>query len=158
MILSCGLSNYAASLFHLMGHAFFKSLLFLTAGALIHLVAGEQDIRRLGKLVHSHPLLYNFFLIGSLSLVGFPFFSGFYSKELILTSAQWADRDIFAYFGCVFGTSGLTLTTVYSLRLIYLIFFGSSNINRMRLKNIHKLDFYSLLVLIILSLFSMFFG
>lgn len=87
MVFACGLSAYNLSLFHLYTHAFFKALLFLSAGAIIHGLYNEQDIRRMGGLIYIMPLTYIFFLIGSLALIGFPFLSGFYSKDAILETA-----------------------------------------------------------------------
>jgi NADH-ubiquinone oxidoreductase chain 5 len=87
MAFACGTSNYAASLFHLSNHAFFKALLFLGAGAVIHSLGNEQDIRKMGGLIQVMPFTYAMMLIGSLSLVGFPFLSGFYSKDVILELA-----------------------------------------------------------------------
>jgi len=87
MVLACGLSNYAVSLFHLLNHGFFKALLFLSAGSVIHAMKDEQDMRKLGGLVHSTPYTYSMMLIGSLSLMGFPFLTGFYSKDAILELA-----------------------------------------------------------------------
>lgn len=87
MVFSCGLSCYNVGLFHLANHAFFKALLFLTAGAIIHATNDEQDIRRIGGLVRVLPFCYSIFLVGSLALLGFPFLSGFYSKEVILEIA-----------------------------------------------------------------------
>jgi NADH:ubiquinone oxidoreductase subunit 5 (subunit L)/multisubunit Na+/H+ antiporter MnhA subunit len=87
MFFACGLSNYYVSLFHLFNHAFFKALLFLSAGSIIHSMRDEQDMRRLGGLSVTMPVTYICFLIGSLSLSGFPFFSGFYSKDVILETA-----------------------------------------------------------------------
>jgi len=87
MVFVCGLSHYALSLFHLANHAFFKALLFLSAGAVIHAIAGEQDLRKFGGLVQVLPYAYAMFLIGSLALMGFPFLTGFYSKDIILEVA-----------------------------------------------------------------------
>jgi NADH-ubiquinone oxidoreductase chain 5 len=87
MVLACGLSNYAVSLFHLLNHGFFKALLFLSAGSVIHAMRDEQDMRKLGGLIHSTPYTYSMMLIGSLSLMGFPFLTGFYSKDAILELA-----------------------------------------------------------------------
>ena len=84
MVFACGLSSYALSLFHLSNHAFFKALLFLSAGAVIHAISSEQDMRRLGGLLRLLPYTYGMFLIGSLALMGFPFLTGYYSKDLIL--------------------------------------------------------------------------
>jgi len=83
----CGVSGYHISLFHLVNHAFFKALLFLSAGALIHNLFFEQDIRRMGSLAKYYPLTFIFFFIGSLSLAGFPYLSGFFSKDFILEVA-----------------------------------------------------------------------
>jgi NADH-ubiquinone oxidoreductase chain 5 len=84
MLFACGLSQYSTSLFHLTNHAFFKALLFLSAGVIIHSLGDEQDIRKMGGLIHVLPLTYSLTFIGSLALMGFPFLTGFYSKDLIL--------------------------------------------------------------------------
>jgi NADH-ubiquinone oxidoreductase chain 5 len=87
MVFACGLSSYDVSLFHLINHGFFKALLFLSAGSVIHAMADEQDMRRLGGLISSIPFTYTMILIGSLSLMGFPFLTGFYSKDAIIELA-----------------------------------------------------------------------
>ncbi len=87
IVFICGLSNYSLSLFHLSNHAFFKALLFLSAGAVIHAVASEQDLRRFGALTRILPYTYAAFIVGSLALIGFPFLTGFYSKDVILEVA-----------------------------------------------------------------------
>jgi NADH-ubiquinone oxidoreductase chain 5 len=99
MIFACGVSNYSVSLFHLMNHAFFKALLFLSAGSVIHALADEQDMRKMGGLFKALPLTYSLMLIGSLSLMGFPFLTGFYSKDAILelTYASYSIKGTFAY-------------------------------------------------------------
>jgi len=84
MFLSCGLSNYLVAIFHLFNHAFFKALLFLGAGAIIHALYDEQDMRRMGGLINFLPFTYICILFGSLAIMGFPFLTGFYSKDLIL--------------------------------------------------------------------------
>jgi NADH-ubiquinone oxidoreductase chain 5 len=84
MVFICGLSNYSLSIFHLSNHAFFKALLFLSAGAIIHAMSDEQDIRRFGGLIKLLPYSYIMILIGSLALMGIPFLTGFYSKDLII--------------------------------------------------------------------------
>jgi NADH-ubiquinone oxidoreductase chain 5 len=84
MIFICGLSEYSLSMFHLVNHAFFKALLFLSAGSVIHSMSGEQDLRHFGKLTKFIPFTYSMMLLGFLTLSGFPFLSGFYSKDLIL--------------------------------------------------------------------------
>lgn len=96
-LLICGLSEYALSLFHLTNHAFFKALLFLSAGALIHSISNEQDLRRFGSLIRVLPYTYVRFRIGSLALRGFPFLTGFYSKDIILEVAG-ASYTIFGTF------------------------------------------------------------
>jgi len=88
MVLACGLSLYSASLFHLLNHAFFKALLFLSAGSVIHVLAGEQDIRRMGGLSKLVPFVYTCMLVASLALAGFPFLSGFYSKDFVIEAAN----------------------------------------------------------------------
>ena len=88
MVFACGLSGYNISLFHLFNHAFFKALLFLAAGAIIHALLNEQDLRRMGKLLKIMPIAYISVLIGSLALMGFPFLAGFYSKDAILEIAH----------------------------------------------------------------------
>jgi NADH-ubiquinone oxidoreductase chain 5 len=87
MVLACGISNYATSLYHLVNHGFFKALLFLSAGSVIHGVLDEQDMRKYGALINNLPLTYTMILIGSMSLMGFPFLTGFYSKDAILELA-----------------------------------------------------------------------
>jgi len=99
MVFICGLSSYDVSFFHLINHAFFKALLFLSAGSVIHAMSGEQDMRRLGGLSKLLPFTYSMMLIGSLALAGFPFLSGFYSKDLILEIAysKYMAPGYFAY-------------------------------------------------------------
>lgn len=88
MVLACGLSVYSLSLFHLFNHAFFKALLFLSAGSVIHILSGEQDIRKMGGLSKLSPFVYINMLVASLALAGFPFLAGFYSKDLIIESSN----------------------------------------------------------------------
>lgn len=97
MVFCCGLSLYNVSFFHLLNHAFFKSLLFLSAGSIIHSMAGEQDLRRYGSLFLFIPFTYISMLIGFLALSGFPFFSGFYSKDLIL-EGTFVSFEIYTFF------------------------------------------------------------
>jgi NADH-quinone oxidoreductase subunit L len=87
MFFACGMSNYSVGLFHLFNHGFFKALLFLGAGSVIHAVLDEQDMRKMGGLIKLLPLTYIAIIVGSLSLTGFPFLTGFYSKEVILEVA-----------------------------------------------------------------------
>jgi len=97
MIMSCGVSQYSIAIFHLVNHAFFKALLFLGAGIIIHALNGEQDIRRMGGLYKLLPLTYITMLIASFALSGFPFLAGFYSKEAILGSLYNANTYIHSY-------------------------------------------------------------
>jgi proton-translocating NADH-quinone oxidoreductase chain L len=127
MVFSCGLSGYSVALFHLLNHAFFKALLFLSAGAVIHGLSNEQDIRRMGGLGKIMPFTYTMFLIGSLALIGFPFLSGFYSKDLILEVA-FSSYTVSGHFAYWLGTVTAFLTAVYAFRLIYFVFFNKTNI------------------------------
>ena len=97
MVVACGISHYSISLIHLMNHAFFKALLFLSAGSVIHALSDEQDIRKMGGLIKLIPLTYILVVIGSLSLMGFPYLTGFYSKDLILELAFEQYYLTFAY-------------------------------------------------------------
>jgi NADH-ubiquinone oxidoreductase chain 5 len=121
MVFACGLSGYSAALFHLVNHAFFKALLFLSAGAVIHGLSGEQDIRRMGGLAKVFPFTYVMFLVGSLALIGFPFLSGFYSKDLILELA-YSKYTLTGHFVYWLGSVTAALTAYYSFRLVYLFF------------------------------------
>jgi len=118
MFFAAGLSGYHLSLYHLFNHAFFKALLFLSAGSLIHAMSDEQDIRKMGGLCKILPVTYVCFLIGTLSLIGFPFTSGFFSKEAILNQAfgKYTGVSLFAY---TLGVLTAGLTTYYSMRLLW---------------------------------------
>jgi len=121
MIFACGLSNYSVGIFHLTNHAFFKALLFLGAGSIIHALSDEQDMRKMGGLKKLLPFTYSVMIIGSLALIGFPFLSGYYSKDLVLEVAfgKYTSQGYFSYF---LGSLGAFLTAFYSTRLIYLTF------------------------------------
>jgi len=121
MVFACGISNYAVSAFHLANHAFFKALLFLTAGSVIHAMSDEQDMRKMGGLTKLLPLTYAFMMIGSLSLMGFPFLTGFYSKDAILELA-YAKYTVSGHFAHWLGTVSAFFTAFYSMRLIFLTF------------------------------------
>jgi len=121
MVFACGLSNYSVGIFHLSNHAFFKALLFLSAGSVIHGVNDEQDMRKLGGLKNLLPFTYSMMTIGSLALIGFPFLTGFYSKDLILEAA-YGKYAVIGYFSYFLGTLGAFLTAFYSTRLLYLTF------------------------------------
>ena len=157
MVFSCGLSSYNVSLFHLFNHAFFKALLFLSAGSVIHALGNEQDMRRMGGLINVLPFTYIMFLIGSLSLAGFPFLTGFYSKDVILelASLSFNIEGIFAFW---LGSISAFFTAFYSFRLIYLTFFTESNAYKSIFYYIHEVPFLMGIPLAILSICSIFFG
>jgi NADH-quinone oxidoreductase subunit L len=122
MFLAVGLGAYANGMFHLMTHAFFKALLFMAAGIVIHALAGEQDIRKMGGLRRLMPFTYIAFLVGSLSLSGIPPFSGFFSKDSILAATLahgWYGEILW-----VAGMIGTFLTGLYTFRLFFTVFWG----------------------------------
>ena len=157
MVIAIGLSSYNIALFHLMNHAFYKGLLFLGAGSVIHAVADNQDFRRYGGLRPFLPLTYSVMLIASLSLVAFPFMTGFYSKDFILESAygQFYFSSIAVYFIAVIGAM---FTTLYSVKVLYLTFITNPNGPLIHYKKAHEGDIFMSLPLIILAIFSIFFG
>ena len=154
MLLICGLSNYFFSLFHLFNHAFFKSLLFLSSGLIIHSLFDEQDIRKKGSLIKKNPIASIYLLIGNLSLMGIPFFSGYYSKDVILEIILVSPSFFFIIF---FSLLAAFFTSLYSLRLYYYVFL--SNINTPLLlyfiiKPNNYFEIYCLFFLFILSFLS----
>lgn len=156
MIFCCGLSAYDVSFFHLINHAFFKALLFLSAGSLIHSVANEQDLRKYGFYITDNaPYIYMALLIGSLALMGFPFLTGFYSKDLILEIA-YTKYTLLASFAYFLGVTTAFFTAIYSCRIIYLAFFFKNNIFR-RFLNFETSIFF-ILPLLFLIVGSLFFG
>ena len=157
MVIAVGLSSYNIALFHLVNHAFYKALLFLGAGAVIHAVADNQDFRKYGGLIAFLPLTYSVMLIASLSLVAFPFMTGFYSKDLILESAygQFYFSGTVVYF---IATIGAMFTTLYSVKVLYLTFLTNPNGPMVNYKNAHEGDIFMSLPLVILAVFAIFFG
>src|SRR5204862_95300 len=160
MVIAIGLSSYNVALFHLINHAFYKGLLFLGAGAVIHAVADNQDFRKYGGLISYLPLTYSVMLIASLSLVAIPFMTGFYSKDFILESAygQYYLSSIIVYF---IATIGAMFTTLYSVKVLYLTFLTKPNgsiINYKQGNAAHDSDIFMSMPLIILAIFSIFFG
>jgi len=129
MFFSCGLSNYHVAIFHLLNHAFFKCLLFLAGGALIHSFFDLQDIRKMGAAVNFLPLTYFTFLIASLALMGFPFLTGFFSKDLILelSYSRYIIHSNFIHFFAIFAAM---CTAVYSTRFLLYVFFLKTNTYR----------------------------
>src|SRR6201747_667982 len=157
MVIAVGLSSYNIALFHLVNHAFYKGLLFLGAGAVIHAVADNQDFRKYGGLRPFLPLTYSVMLIASLSLVAFPFMTGFYSKDFILESAygQFFFSSTVVY---AIATIGAMFTTLYSVKVLYLTFLTNPSGPLINYKHAHEGDIYMSLPLIVLTVFSIFFG
>jgi proton-translocating NADH-quinone oxidoreductase chain L len=157
MIFACGLSSYEVGIFHLSNHAFFKALLFLGAGSVIHAVSDEQDMRKLGGLQKLLPFSYSIILIGSLALVGFPFLTGFYSKDVILEIA-YAKYTILGHFCYYLGSFSAFCTAFYSTRLLFLVFLAEPNGNRFNILNSHEGSWRMTLPLFLLSILSIFIG
>jgi NADH-ubiquinone oxidoreductase chain 5 len=157
MVMAVGLSQYNVALMHVVNHAFFKALLFLGAGAVIHSFADEQDIRKMGGLIKFLPFTYTVMLVGSLSLLATPWLSGFYSKDLIIELAygQYSFSGIYAY---ILGSLTAGLTAFYSFRLISLVFLTVPNGIKNVYLNSHESNFAVVIPLFILALFSIFFG
>ena len=157
MVIAVGLSSYNVALFHLVNHAFYKGLLFLAAGSVIHAVGDNQDFRKYGGLRLFLPLTYSVMVIASLSLVAFPFMTGFYSKDFILESAygQFYFSSISVYFVAIIAA---IFTTLYSIKVLYLTFLANPNGSFNSYKMAHESDIYMSIPLIILALFSVFFG
>nr|YP_009912213.1 NADH dehydrogenase subunit 5 [Phallus echinovolvatus]QLD96651.1 NADH dehydrogenase subunit 5 [Phallus echinovolvatus] len=157
MVLAVGLSKYDVSLFHVINHAFFKALLFLSAGSVIHSMADQQDIRRLGGLIKFLPFTYTIMLIGSLSLLATPWLTGFYSKDLIieLGYAQYGFSGLYAY---ILGSVTAGLTAFYSFRLISLTFLTYPNAKKIDYLNSHEASLSVIIPLSILAIFSILFG
>lgn len=157
MVFICGLSEYKIGVFHLANHAFFKALLFLGAGSVIHSVLDEQDMRKMGGLKNLLPFTYSTMLIGSLALAGFPFLTGFYSKDLILEIA-FGNYNFLGYFSYWLGTFSAFLTTFYSTRLLFLTFLSKPNGYKPVVEKVFDSSYYISFVLGILAIPSIFIG
>ena len=157
MVFACGLSNYNVGLFHLANHAFFKALLFLGAGSVIHALSDEQDMRKMGGIRRLLPFSYSIMLVGSLALMGFPFLAGFYSKDVILEVSymtySWSGQCSF-----ILGILAAFSTAFYSIRLLYLVFLSNVNGNKNIIFNAHEGSINMVLPLFILCILSIFFG
>ena len=156
MFFACGVGAYSAAIFHLMTHAFFKALLFLGAGSVIHAMSDEQDMRKMGGIGHLIPWTRAFIWIGSLALAGVPFFAGFYSKDIILESAFVAEGAE-AGFAFVLGITAALITAFYSWRLIFMTFNGSPRASAEVVSHVHespKIMLYPLLLLVAGAIFS----
>lgn len=157
MVFITGLSHYSVSLQHLANHAVFKALLFLSAGCIIHGLSDEQDLRKMGGLIHIFPVSYVMILIGSLALVGTPFLTGFYSKDCILELAIAKHNTVgnFCYF---LGCSAAFCTSFYSFRLAFLTFVNPVNSFKNYIEHAHEAPITMVFPLIILSLGAIFYG
>lgn len=167
MVTICGLSNYDVGIFHLFNHAFFKALLFLTAGAVIHALANEQDVRKFGGLQQILIFSYTMLLIGTLALVGTPFLTGFYSKDVIL-ELSCARYSLTANFSYLLTSFSVLTTSYYSFRLLFMTYhsiLGShdwsnkvTNLHKANVPEAHDADWVMGSVLIILALGSLYAG
>jgi len=157
MVFTCALSHYQLGFFHLVNHAFFKALLFLSAGGIIHANSSIQDIRKYGALVRLLPLSFSMFVVGSLALVGLPFLTGFYSKDIILEIAAGSNSYLSSYLRGL-GLLTALFTAFYSWRLIYSTFFMSNNSTRVVLVKLHEINYFMAFSLIILAFGSIFLG
>nr|YP_009476649.1 NADH dehydrogenase subunit 5 [Storeatula sp. CCMP1868]AVM81142.1 NADH dehydrogenase subunit 5 [Storeatula sp. CCMP1868] len=157
MFFACGLSNYSVGFFHLFNHAFFKALLFLSAGSIIHALNNEQDLRKMGGLLKVLPLTYSVFVVGSFALMGMPFLAGFYSKDIILETAfvKYSLTGSFAFWvGCI----AASFTSFYSIRLLFLVFLTKPNGFKQSYQHAHEPVFGMLFPLILLAILSIFIG
>jgi proton-translocating NADH-quinone oxidoreductase chain L len=157
MVFACGISNYSVGVFHLMNHAFFKALLFLSAGSVIHALSDEQDMRKMGGVVQLLPFTYAMMLIGSFSLAGFPFLTGFYSKDVILELA-YAKYTINGNFAYWLGSICVLFTSYYSFRLLFLTFLSPTSAYKNSVAHTHDAPPIMALPLILLAFGSIFVG
>ncbi len=151
MFVACGVSAYAAGIFHLMTHAFFKALLFLGAGAVIHALSGEQDMRRMGGIRRAVPWTWALMWVGSLALAGIPPFAGFFSKDTILEAA-WAADGAAGVWGFWLGIVAVALTAFYSWRLLFMTFHGAPRADRGVMNRVHEAPLVMLAPLVALAL------
>ena len=157
MVMAVGLSQYNVSLLHTVGHAFFKALLFLGAGAVIHSWVDQQDIRKMGGLIRFLPFTYVAMLVGTLSLVATPWLTGFYSKELIL-SLGYGTYSFSGVYCYILGSLGACFSAFYSFRLISLVFLSVPNGLKSSYNQVHESNWKVVIPLFVLALFSIFFG
>jgi len=157
MFFACGVGAYGAAIFHLMTHAFFKALLFLGAGSVIHGMSGEQDMRKMGGIWRMMPVTYVYMWIGSLALAGIPLFAGYYSKDMILEAAYAGGSGI-PRLAFVFGILAAFMTAFYSWRLIFMTFHGKSRASKEVISHVHESPSIMLRPLILLALGAVFSG
>ena len=163
MFVTLGLGQYSLSFLHLLAHAFYKSLLFISAGSIIYALANEQDVRRMGGLRRLLPNTFIFFLIGIFSSVSFPFIATFYAKETIIAnsflyySGSFAVRTL-GYFSFILILMSVLVTVLYSARLLYLVFFNNFNGFRVNLQKIGGESILYTLAAYLLAFFSIYFS
>ena len=157
MFFAAGIGAYHVAMFHLFTHAFFKALLFLGAGSVIHAFNDEQDIRNMGGVRKKLPYTYIFMLLGTLALTGFPFLSGFYSKDAIIEFAYLKNSSLGNYAATI-GIITAFLTSIYSWRLFFKTFHGSYNNKKIPLKETHESPVVMLIPLAFLSIGAIFSG
>ena len=157
MFFAAGVSAYPAAMFHLTTHAFFKALLFLGAGSVIHAMSDEQDMRNMGGIWKKIPVTYAMMWIGSLALAGFPFFAGYYSKDMILEAA-WAQHGATGQFAFYLGVLAAFLTAFYSWRLLIMTFHGKPRASAEVMSHIHESPMVMLFPLFILAIGAIFSG
>nr|WOE91069.1 NADH dehydrogenase subunit 5 [Cassiopea sp. MKL-2023] len=155
MVLSCGLSYYSIALFHLVNHAFFKALLFLAAGSIIHTLLDEQDVRKMGGNIISQPLSYCFILVGSLALAGFPFLAGYYSKDLLL---ELSFQQYYIIYALWLGLLATFITAFYSFKLISRTFLLFNNTPRNHWYKSEENNWTLLIPLVVLAVGSVLSG
>ena len=157
MFFAAGIGAYHVAMFHLFTHAFFKALLFLGAGSTIHAFKDEQDIRNMGGVAKKLPYTYAFMLIGTLALTGFPFLSGFYSKDAIIEFAYLKNSSLGNYAATI-GIITAFLTSIYSWRLFFKVFHGPYNNKVIPINETHESPFVMLAPLIFLGIGAVFSG
>ena len=150
MMLGVGTGAFAAGIFHLMTHAFFKGLLFLCSGAVIHSLEGEQDMNKMGGLRHHLPITYATMLIATLAISAIPPFSGYFSKDMVLEGAYTSGHVWLWILGVV--TAGIT--SFYMFRLIFMTFFGASRVDPEKADHIHEAPPAMTIPLIVLAVFA----
>jgi NADH-quinone oxidoreductase subunit L len=157
MFMAAGVGAYQASIFHLITHAFFKALLFLCAGSVIHAMSDEQDMRKMGGIWRMVPITYTCMWIGSLAIAGVPFFAGYWSKDAIL-EASYAAHTPVASYGFLMGTLAAFLTAFYSWRLIILTFHGTPRADKHTMEHVHESTPWMTVPLMILAIGAIFSG
>ncbi|MBS1758345.1 MAG: hypothetical protein JSU03_13800 [Bacteroidetes bacterium] len=157
MVLASGIGASSASIFHLFNHAFFKALLFLSAGSVIHAIADEQDLRKMGGLITRQKYTYTMILVGSLALMGFPFLTGYYSKDAII-EMSYAAYTVTGTFGHYLLTVSAMLTAFYSIRVINLAFIQTPQGSKENYEAAHEPGVAMSLPLLILSVASIYIG